>query len=246
MARVDETECPPRDCAGQFFVNGRLYQIERRRFLGPDAGHDPIRIGLFGGVHGDEPAGPSALAEFLKRLRREPSRAAGYDLWFYPVVNPTGCENRTRENSAGKDLNREFWRGSDQPEVRLFERELEARRFQGIVTLHADDTSVGHYGYSHGQSMEDALLQPALRAAERVLPRDRRERIDGFAAREGVICDCFKGILAPPPDQRPRPFNLIFETPAGVPLELQVSAHLEALEAILATYRGFIAYAQDL
>ena len=85
-----------------------------------------------------------------------------------------------------------------------------------------------------------------MRASECILPRNRGPMIDGFAACEGVIGDCFKGILAPPPEQKPRPFEVIFETPARSPLELQIEATHAALLAMLATYRGFAAYAQDL
>ncbi len=62
----------------------------------------------------------------------------------------------------------------------------------------------------------------------------------------GSVINIFTGILAPPPDQRPHPFNLIFETPAAAPLSDQVAAHVAALDAILATYRGFISYGQGL
>jgi murein peptide amidase A len=222
------------------------HALMRFRFRGPEAGHDPIRIGLFAGVHGDEPAGCAALVHFLLGLVAEPARAAGYDVLVYPVVNPTGYEDATRANREGRDLNREFWHGSLEPEVRCLEHELRTHAFAGVITLHADDTCEGHYGYSHGRDLDDSLLRPALLAAESVLPRDRRAVIDGFTAREGIISDCFKGILAPPPDQEPRAFNLIFETPAHAPFDHQVAAHVAALDAILATYRGFISYAQDL
>jgi predicted deacylase len=201
---------------------------------------------LFAGIHGDEPAGSLALIQFLEALAADPVRAKGYDLYAYPCVNPTGAEDGTRENRAGKDLNREFWRESQQPEVRAIEAELRTRRFQGLITLHADDTCEGHYGYAHGQPLDAALLSPALLAAEKILPRDRRSTIDGFAAREGVIDDCFHGVLSGPPDRRPQPFNLIFETPAHAAISDQVSMHVAALDSILATYRGFIAYGQDL
>jgi hypothetical protein len=230
----------------RFESAGRMYDIFSHRLCGLPAAHDPIRLGLFAGVHGDEPAGSLALARFVEVLAAEPARAAGYEIWAYPCVNPTGAEDGTRENRAGKDLNREFWRGSEQPEVKAIEAELRGRRFQGLITLHADDTCEGHYGYAHGQPLDNALLRPALVAAERVIPRDRRSKIDGFNAREGVISDCFHGILSAPPEQRPRPFNLIFETPARAPLAQQVAANVAALDAILATYRSFIAYGQDL
>lgn len=232
--------------AGQFSSAGCGYEVTQFHFAGPGAGSERLRIGLFAGVHGDEPAGCAALVKFLLALVDEPARGEGYDLFVYPVVNPTGLEDGTRENRAGQDLNREFWRGSAEPEVRIIEEELRARQLHGLITLHADDTCEGHYGYSHGEKLDDLLLRPALLAAERVLPRDRRGTIDGFTAAEGVICDCFQGILAPPPEQAPRPFNIIFETPAQAPMARQIEASVAALDAILATYRGFIAYAQNL
>ena len=61
-----------------------------------------------------------------------------------------------------------------------------------------------------------------------------------------MISDCYQGILSAPIDQDPRPFNLIFETPAHAPLNLQVAANVAALDAIVSAYRGLIAYAQDI
>ena len=235
-----------RGLSGHFSLCGSDYAIEGFRFIGPYAGHDPILLGLFAGVHGDEPAGCVALVEFLLALAREPKRAAGYELWVYPVVNPSGIEVGTRESRAGKDLNREFWRGSSQPEVKLIEAELRDRRFHGLITLHSDDTSDGIYGYTHGRTLDEALLRPALVAAERLLPRDLRETIDGFAAKEGMITDCFKGVLSAPPEQKPQPFNLIFETPAKAPFTDQVASTVAALDSVIANYRGFIAHAQYL
>jgi len=231
---------------GTFSRDGSPEEIWRFHFAGPGAGHEPIRLGLFAGVHGDEPAGCTALAQFLIALAAEPQRAAGYELWAYPIINPTGYRCGTRETSAGKDLNREFWCDSNEPEVKFLEAELRQHRFHGIITLHADDTCEGLYGYTHGQTLDEMLLGPALMAAERVLPRDRRAVIDGFHARDGLISDCFQGILSCPAEQNPRPFNLIFETPARAPFTDQVTATVAALDTIIEGYRGFIAHAQYL
>ena len=94
--------------------------------------------------------------------------------------------------------------------------------------------------------LNEALLEPALRSASYVLPRDTRSRIDGWLARDGKIEACFEGVLSAPPGQRPRPFDLIFETPAHAPIDLQVEASVTALETILDEYRQFIAYAANL
>ncbi len=232
--------------AGSFVRDGRTYGIPRILFLGPPAAHDPIRIGIFGGLHGDEPAGVHALVALVETLIAEPSAAAGYELVIYPVINPTGYEDGTRHNRDGVDLNREFWRGSAHPEVRLMERELRGNAFAGLITLHADDTSDGIYGYAHGRVLNEALLQPALHAAERVLPRNRTAVIDGFSAREGLLAQCYVGVLSAAPGVSPRPFDLIFETPALAPLDLQVEAAVTALLTVLDEYRVFLAHAINL
>lgn len=234
--------------AGNFRCGEKRYALPRFVWFGGEAmpGLAPVRIGLFALVHGDEPAGTLALAALAQTLAEEPDLAKGYDLVFYPVCNPTGCEDGTRHNRTGADLNREFWCSSAHPEVRILERELREHRFDGIIALHADDTSDGLYGYAHDRLLNEQLLKPALRASEKHLPRDIRPVIDGFAANDGIICDCFKGVLAPPPEQKPRPFEIIFETPAGAPLEHQAGAAHAALLAILSEYRGFLAWGQNL
>ena len=216
--------------AGVFSSNGINYEIVRVRFQGPRAEHDPLRIGVFAALHGDEPAGAEALVRWVGELAAEPWRVTGYDLTLFPLCNPTGYEDGTRFNRAGVDLNREFWRHSSHPEVGILERELAAGVFDGIITLHSDDTSTGLYGYAHGRILNEALLKPALRAAERIIPRNRLAVIDGFTAVDGLIHRCFEGVLSAPRAQRPQPFDIIFETPALAPMDLQIEATLVAIE----------------
>jgi len=232
--------------AGSFQRENTLYPVLRFVFRGPAASTPPIRLGLFALLHGDEPAGALGLQNLLTSLVADPAPARGYELTLYPVCNPTGYENGTRHNGAGYDLNREFWRDSTQPEIRILEQELRLQKFDGIIALHADDTSDGLYGYTQGRILNENLLVPALRASEHVLPINRGAIIDGFPAEEGIVEDCFEGILAPPPEQRPRPFEIIFETPATVPLSQQAEAMGCALRSVLNEYREFIAQGANL
>ena len=230
----------------RFEVNGESYELPRYLFVGPRGGDTPIRIGIFAGIHGDEPEGVHALIQFIKLLEAKPELATGYYLSFYPVCNPTGFEDGTRFSRRGKDLNREFWRNSAEPEVRLLQAELISRSFQGLIALHTDDTSAGFYGFAHGATLTKSLIEPALAAAEQFLPRDERPVIDGFYARNGVIRDRYEGILNAPPKVRPRPFEIILETPATPPEYLKELAFAAALQSILLEYSKFIAYAPNL
>jgi hypothetical protein len=126
------------------------------------------------------------------------------------------------------------------------EAELTSRSFQGIIALHTDDTSDGFYGIVRGATLAKHLIEPALQAAERLLARDERPIIDGFRARNGIIRDAYDGMLSAPPKARPRPFEIILETPQKPPEYVKEAAYVASLQAILAEYRKFIAYAPNL
>ena len=230
----------------RFELGGETCELPRYLFVGPTGGDTPIRIGIFAGVHGDEPEGVHAVVQFLKLLEARPDLATGYYLSFYPVCNPTGYEDGTRHSRNGKDLNREFWVNSSEPEVRLLQAELVSHSFNGIISLHTDDTSTGFYGIVRGATLTKHLIEPALAAAGKFLPRDERPIIDGFPARHGIIRDAYEGVLSAPPKVRPRPFEIILETPAGPPVYLKEGALVIALKTILDEYRKFIAYAPNL
>jgi murein peptide amidase A len=230
---------------GHFTHNGAGYSLPRFTFRGPNSS-DPIRIGIFAGIHGDEPAGALALVEFLRALATAPAMAADYLIHAYPLCNPSGFERGTRVSASGVDLNREFWKSSEQPEVQIIERELREEHFQGLIQLHADDTSDGIYGFVRGHTLSENLLKPALAEAAKILPRNINAQIDGFAAKDGIIYDAYEGILAAPPQIEPVPFELILETPHHAPLEKQTDALVAAMRTVLDEYRRLIAFAANL
>lgn len=230
----------------KFKCGNESYELPRYIFFGPKGGDDPIRIGIFAAIHGDEPAGAYALVDFLTVLETHPELATGYVLYTYPVTNPTGFEDNTRYSRHGRDLNREFWNNSNEPEVQLLQTELFSHAFNGIISLQADNTSEGLYGYAQGATLTKNLIEPALRAAEDILPRNRNTVIDGFTARNGIIRNGYQGVLSGPPKLRPRPFEIIFETPNSAPQFLQEKALEAALLSVLSEYRKFIAYAPNL
>jgi predicted deacylase len=232
---------------GHFQHGAMPYTLPRFVFLGPGANDEPVRIGIFAAIHGDEPETALAALEFLHRLNQDPERAHGYQLFVYPVCNPTGVEDKTRESRAGLDLNREFWRESPQPEVYYLERELGALTFQGVIALHADNTTHGVYAFVRGATLTEALARPAIEAAEAFLPRAAGEIIDNFPAKDALIHHhCYEGVLSNPAELHPAPFEIIFETPQLEPQHLQVEAAVAALNRILEEYRPFLAIQQNL
>ncbi len=211
----------------------------------PGAG-DPLKVGIFAGIHGDEPAGTLAAHALADWAWTMPRDLAGFELHLYPMCNPTGIVANTRHSWAGLDLNREFWCGSQQHEVQQLEAELRAERYDVIIALHEDDTSDGLYGFVSGDLLSEHLLEPALAAASRLLPRNEACTIDGFPASRGIIREGYPGILSAPPEQRPRALEMVFETPFHAPLHLRVEASVVAVQTSLKAYRELLAHGANL
>lgn len=230
---------------GAFEISSEKYTLPRFTFRGPNSS-DPIRIGIFAAIHGDEPAGALASAKFLLDLVETPELAESFLLQVYPICNPTGFEDNTRCSRRGRDLNREFWRASVEPEIEILEHELRTSHFNGIIQLHADDTSDGLYGFVRGHTLTENLLRPALTEAGKILPRNINAIIDGFAARDGIIYGNYEGILAAPARMDPVPFEIILETPHHAQMELQMEALVVAMRTILSEYRRLIAFAANI
>jgi hypothetical protein len=231
---------------GAWRAGGAQHALERFLFQGPPGGGSYFRVGLFAGVHGDEIAGVHAAARFLHLLAREPDIARGYQLSIYPLCNPSGFVAGTRHSKSGRDLNREFWIGSSEPEVTLLEREIRAHRFDGLIALHADDETPGIYAFALGAQVTEHVVEPALRAAERILPRNCDPTIDNFTASNGLIRQGYPGMLCAAPELSPRPFEIVFETPLHADLEKQIEANLAFLRTALEQYQQLQAVGQDL
>jgi hypothetical protein len=208
------------------FIFQRTQRMKRR-----------IKVGIFAGIHGDESEAVLGLVYLVRGLNARPEVGRDYQLFIYPMCNPSGLSDGTRCSRSGVDLNRQFWRNSTEPEVRLLEAEIRHQQFEGIISLHTDDTSDGVYGFAHYGTETDDLLHNALQTAHHALPRCRSILIDGFAAENAIVRECYAGVLSAPPEQQPRPWEIILETPQRAPLNLQRQAFVLAVAMILARYR---------
>jgi hypothetical protein len=231
---------------GSWRVGADGYWLEQHLFVGPRGGGDYLRVGIFAGVHGDETAGVFAAVRFLQQLAQTPELARGYEVYVYPLCNPSGFEDGTRHSRSGRDLNREFWTGSREPEVELLERQIRTLRFDGLIALHADIDSNGLYAFALGAQVTQHVVEPALLAAEKIVPRNCDATIDNFTARNGLIRKGYPGMLCAAPEARPRPFEIVFETPHQADLEEQIEANLIFLRHALDQYQQLQAVGQDL
>jgi murein peptide amidase A len=210
---------------------GRTYEL-MRVVLGRGA---PRRVLLSAGIHGDELAGVEALCAWLE-TRAYVKFLQRWDITMLPCINPWGYEYGTRENSEGDDLNREF-NSSHPPQEVLFVQSVLQQRFDLSLELYADEDSTGYYLYETVQAGAD-IGHRVLERIRTSMPVNLDATIDGKSADGGVI-------VRHPKFGNPNgwpmalygftqgiPCSLTLEVGQS-PLQRQVQAHLQAIEAAL-------------
>lgn len=199
------------------------------------AGRHP-RIYLSSGIHGDEPAAPLALLDLLRQGVFD-DRAT----WFLcPLINPTGFVRATREDEAGRDLNRDY-REAESAEIRAHVGWLRRQPgFDLTFCLHEDWEAQGFYLYELNPDHRPTLAEAMIAAAQRHGPIETAAMIDGReAAAPGIIRPERDPLLR---DLWPEAIYLLqhhcrlgytLETPSCAPLDQRIATHMAAVRAAL-------------
>lgn len=194
---------------------------------------------LSSGVHGDEPGaacGVVAWAEQNVRLLRE------RPFVIFPCLNPHGLVANTRTDHRGLDINRRFHLADDEicgPWRALLERLR--RPFRACLCLHEDYDAEGIYVYELG-THQRTISHELLADSAKVIPCDPRRRIDGRAARGGVIHR--RKLPADLPGMPEAielhllgsPVTLTFETPSEFAIEARAEAQVRFIAAAVGRF----------
>ncbi len=211
---------------GHFLVGGEVYHLPRFVYRAPDE-HRPLRVGIFTGLRGNLEGG-LALLQFLENLEANPWRAAGYELWIYPLCNPTGHEDGGSTNRRGVLLDHSFWKESAEPEVMLLERELAEQRFDAVITLYTDPRFDQFTGSAMGGTVAERLLESGLAVASATI---------GQPALELPWPD---GALSVQPRAGKPKVNLRFGVPRTIAMRPRVTALSVTLGGVLASARHYL------
>lgn len=71
-------------------------------------GHGDYKIAFIGVVHGDEAQGEYIIRELIKLIDKNKNLVENKSLLLIPVINPDALKKKTRVNSNGVDINRNF------------------------------------------------------------------------------------------------------------------------------------------
>jgi protein MpaA len=207
-----------------------IYFIETARELAVQG--EPW-IYISAGVHGDEAAPPWGLLEWAEAhvdlLRRRP-------FLIFPVLNPTGLILNTRVDYAGMDLNRNFNHPSE-PVVAAWRKVMKGRKIALGLCLHEDYDGQGCYLYELNGG-KHVLGQRILQDTSDLIPPDHRKRIDGRAAKAGLIRRKVIPEMAGQPEAivlhlHGAPITLTFESPSEFSIAERIAVQKRFIESSL-------------
>ncbi len=205
---------------------------------------DAPEVYISAGVHGDEPAGPMAVLDLLRRKALPDS----INLTLFPLVNPQGLEAGTRENAHGIDLNRDY---GTKPLAYETQTQLEwigDRQFDLTLCLHEDYDGEGFYVYAHSTDKNSPdYAQIAIEAARPFTGIDGRTEIDEMPAKNGKMFPPVD-VVNPKRQDLPEALRLLFhhgarvsvttETPSCQPITSRIQAQCAVVMAVIEACLG--------
>jgi len=155
-----------------------------RTWLHRRQSEDPSqRLYISTGIHGDEHAGPYAALKLIE----ENTALRDLEIFLFPMLNPSGFENDTRENAEGVDLNRDY----RNPQCRETQEHIAVLKtlplFAATICLHEDWEATGFYLYELNTLPTTPPTLEIFEAMSRHLPVETGTLIDGFESEGGVI-----------------------------------------------------------
>ncbi|MFA5057258.1 MAG: hypothetical protein WC485_04030 [Opitutaceae bacterium] len=212
-------------------VGDRVYHLPRFVFFGPNQGSGPIRLALYAGWNGTDVQGPLALFSLIERLVLHPAAASGYQLVFYPLINPTGLQDQTAATRGGVRLEDEDWATSEAPEIGVLAKEFRQHQFHGWISLHATATHDRIQARIRGLPV-NADFFPVEQGRFRVDWQTDAAANEGPAALNG--------------DLPFGSFQLRLDVPGAWPDGLYTQAVVQTVRAFLDRYRRAAAYGINL
>lgn len=138
-------------------------------------------IAILSGLHGNEPAGPYGVYDFLQ----DNSDQNICNLFLVPLLNPHGFNRHIRRDANKSDMNRQ-WDDSSRKLINRLKKLFKGKNFDFVLSLHEDDSVEGFYVYG-GKTISNSQLQIVANILKTHLPPIEDGEIYGDPVYKGIV-----------------------------------------------------------
>ncbi len=183
---------------------------------------------LWGGVHGNEPAGTEALLAFARDAAQLTTQPATRYV-IVPLANPWGWAHGLRHNGGNQDIARQFANGGTQETV-ILQSLVAQQHCDMLVDLHEDRFHHGFYALSYAAPDAARLLKAVEQIEQRTGVTRATQAPQGLwqvPESEFASVQLTTGALWA--RQHGVPWALIVESYDGLPMAQRLRIHREAI-----------------
>ncbi|HRY62808.1 MAG TPA: DUF2817 domain-containing protein [Candidatus Paceibacterota bacterium] len=182
------------------------------------------------GIHGNEPAGPWAVIEFLKKF--SPKKYRGPRMVIVPVMNPFGFENNKRRNAVGIDINRHFRDSRLRGDNKLIYDNIKDENVFFFHSMHEDPDVKKFYAYGYEEKPEK-IYRDVVKVGGGFFKINKSKKIYGDVSENGLVLNDKGGSLENRLVHDRIPFILCTETPGKEPFEKRTRANAKIMKKVL-------------
>ena len=181
------------------------------------------------GIHGEEPAGPWAILEFIKQYN--PIKYKDIRIILFPVANPYGFDRGIRRNFLNKDLNGHFCHKKLSGENKILYDAVKDERVYFFHALHEDEGFKKFYLYNFERKPEK-IYRDVIVLGKKYFAIDTRRYIYDDPAKNGLIINRPDGSFEDRLFRDGVPYSMCTETPEGQPLNKRVELNVKMMDLI--------------
>lgn len=214
---------------GNVSYDGETHQVDA---VVVDRGSKQSRVCVYGGIHGNEPAGVEAAVSLVEDLAHSPQLYSQLNFVIVPLANPWGWAHDLRNNGNNMDVNRSFATGAT-PEAEIVKSLLRDLHCDLVADLHEDLINKGFYLLTYenptpgaaqgiagdiqkaGFSVRSGTNNGVFHVRQKEFPSLTRTTLSLYARQQGVK------------------LTYIFETPIKLPMSDKVALHRLALDSMI-------------
>ena len=182
------------------------------------------------GIHGEEPAGPLAILEFLRTF--DYKKYKSIKIIIFPVANPHGFDRGIRRNFLNKDLNGHFCNKKLSGENKILYNFIKDENIFFFHALHEDEEEKRFYLYLFEKNKEK-IYRDIIKLAEKYFLINRNKKIYDDPSINGLIINRKDGSFEDRLFRDGVKFSICTETPGKMLLSKRVDLNVKIMNLII-------------